>query len=214
MKKKLAILAIFLSMITFRQSYAFDVNEGHTGFFIYGMGGFMDTGHDFNIRTGQTFSNSVEGAYGLGFGYNFTDWFAPELQFSYATATDGTPSGQAREHVLTTRLNFKISTSMAEDFFGGGNVRFYPYIKVGGMAHGLYVNAPAADDKVGAWGGGLSLGAGLEWNIKAFYFAIDVNNDFVWLQEERNNIAGVDTVIIEGGFDYQISVMGQIGVHF
>ena len=177
------------------------------------MGGMMLLDHDTNVDNGIPFGNDIEPGFGLGLGYNITNWIAPELQIAYSTSTGQTSGGQGREHALNIRLNAKVSflTSQAEK---DKNVKIYPYVKVGGVAHGLFVNAPVDDDKVGAFGGGVTLGGGVELNYRALFIALDFANDLLFLQEEREDVAGVDTLIIRGGFDYQLSLMGAVGVHF
>ncbi|OGQ07694.1 MAG: hypothetical protein A3G32_00675 [Deltaproteobacteria bacterium RIFCSPLOWO2_12_FULL_40_28] len=190
--------------------------ENHKGSYIYSMVGFMDLSHDTNDRTGTEFGNDIELGYGFTYGHNITDWIAPELQFSYSTKTGNTPSGTGREHALTVRLNGKYSflTTQYSDFNKDRSWKIYPYAKAGGLAHALFVNAPNDDDKVGAWGYGFGLGGGLEVDYKALYLGLDLSNDLVFLQEYKKVIAGVDTTILSGGFDYQISVMAAVGVHF
>jgi hypothetical protein len=208
------LLCAFLLLST-SQVHAFDL-ENHKGSYLYLMGGFMRASHDTNLRTAtpQTFGSALVPAFGLTYGHNITDWIAPEIQFSYGTATGQTPSGSSREHLLTIRLNAKYSFLTNSGFNKNGGLKIYPYAKVGGLAHALYVNAPNTNDKVGAYGGGVGLGGGVEFNYKVLYFGVDVSNDLVFLQEQRRTILGTDTIITNGGFSYQPSVMGAVGVHF
>ena len=188
--------------------------DNHTGSYLYGMGGFMKVTDDTNARTGLKFGGAIAPAFGLTYGHNITDWLAPEIQFSYATASGDTPGGPAREHALTVRINAKYSFLTKKDFNQDG-WKFFPYAKAGGLAHALYVNAPVVDDKVGAYGGGFDFGGGLEINKGVLYLGLDINNDLVFLQGITKTIAGVPGVkILDGGFDYQISLMGCVGVHF
>lgn len=206
------VLAVLLIAFSF-SSNSYAVNyDNHKGFYIYAMGGFMDSSHDTNVRTGLKFGSSIVPGFGLTAGYNVTDWIAPELQIAYGTSTGQTPSGSSREHLLTIRLNAKYSFLTSK--YEGKVWKLLPYVKAGGVAHALYVNAPNSNDKVGAYGFGFGVGGGLEVNYKVLYFGIDISNDFLFMQAENNNIAGVSTQITKGGFDYQISVMGAIGVHF
>lgn len=210
----LIISSLFIFLFSVSFVHAFDVNNNHTGSYIYAMGGIQRVSQDTNARTGLTFGNGIEAGMGLTYGYNITDWIAPELQFSYVTATGTTPSGSAREHVLTVRLNAKYSFLTGAGFNQDRTVKIYPYVKAGGLVHGLYVNAPNANDKIGAWGGGFGVGGGLEVNIKALYLGLDVSNDFVFLRDQFKTIAGTRTQILNGGFSYQYAVMGAVGVHF
>lgn len=187
--------------------------DNHTGSYIYVMGGLMNPAHDTNIRTNLKFGSNFAPGFGLTYGHNITDWIAPEIQFAYSTSRGNTPGGRAREHMLNIRLNAKYSflTSQAMNQSGW---KILPYAKAGGVVHALFVNAPVDDDKVGAYGGGFGLGAGLEVNYGVLYLGLDISNDLLFLQATHKTIAGVRTKIINGGFDYQLSVMGAVGVHF
>lgn len=205
---------LFCAGVTLSQAKAFDVHTNHTGFYFYGMGGMMTMSHDRNVRTGLDFAHDIEGAYGLTLGYNITNWIAPELQIQYATVTDTTASGQGREHAASVRLNAKVNffTDKAKE---DKDFKWYPFAKIGGVAHALYVNAPADGDKVGAYGGGVALGAGIEANYKALYLGLELSNDLLFMGEYRDDVGGAaDVLIIEGGFNYQFSLMGAVGVHF
>ena len=206
-------MVLFMGTLAF-QAQAFDVNENHTGIYVYGMGGMQTATDDTNDRTGTKFGNSVEPGFGLTVGGNITDWIASEMQFSYVTATGNTPSGQGREHLLTVRLNAKYSFLTNASMNKDAGWKIYPYAKMGGLAHGLYVNAPVVDDKVGAWGAGFGIGGGLEADYKALYLGLDLSNDFVFLQGQNRTIGGVDTEILSGGFAYQFAAMAAVGVHF
>jgi len=175
--RALAFMAVLFVCV---QSWAFDVNDNHTGSYVYGMGGFVTLSHDTNDRTGLKFGSDIEAGYGFTYGHNITDWIAPELQFSYSTSTGATPSGQGREHALTTRLNAKVSFLTRSDWNKNRTWKFYPYAKAGGLAHALFVNAPNDDDKMGAWGGGIGIGGGLEVLYKALYLGLDLSNDMVF----------------------------------
>lgn len=213
--KSLTTAFCFLFFATTTQ--AFDVNNNHTGSYLYIMGGIQDVSNDTNVRVtpNQEFGNDIEPSMGLTYGYNITNWIAPELQFSYVTATGSTPGGSAREHALTIRLNGKYSFLTNSSFNANRKIKIYPYAKAGGLAHAVYVNAPVTDDKVGAWGYGFDLGGGVEFNWKALYLGLDISNDFVFLKEYTRNITGVgETVILNGGFDYQIGAVAAVGVHF
>src|SRR3989338_9652177 len=96
------LLVVLLVLITFltKPVQAFDVRTNHTGFFFYGMGGMMLLDHDTNVDNGIPFGNDIEPGFGLGLGYNITNWIAPELQIAYSTSTGQTSGGQGREHAL------------------------------------------------------------------------------------------------------------------
>jgi opacity protein-like surface antigen len=215
MKKVMMGLIIMLISFVSLDAKA-NSNENHVGFYLYGMAGFMNLNNDTNQRVDPPleFGNSVEFAFGFTMGYNVTDAIAPELQFSYSTTTDDTPSGEAREHALSIRANLKYSFLTNAGFNATRSLKIYPYIKGGGVAHGLYINASNDLDKVGSWGYGFTAGGGVEFNYKKLYFGLDISNDFLYLQEETEEIAGQEIDIIEGGFDYQISMMFGVGVHF
>jgi hypothetical protein len=210
---RVRVLALLAVLLIPGMAKAFDV-ENHKGSYFYLMGGFMDASHDTNVRTGQGFGNDLVPGFGFTYGHNISNAIAPEIQFAYATANGSTPSGSSREHLLNVRLNAKYSFLTKAAFNQDAGWKLYPYAKAGGVAHAMYINAPNANDKVGAYGGGFGVGGGLEANYKALYLGLDISNDFLFLQAEKNTIAGVETEITNGGFDYQIAVMGAVGVHF
>jgi len=209
---KIALLAATALLLSSTQAQAFS-DDNHTGTYLYAMGGFMTLNNDTNAQSGLKFGNNIEPAFGLTVGYNITDWIAPEIQIAYSTSTGTTASGSAREHAVTIRLNGKYSFLTNLEFNQQG-WKFFPYVKLGGVGHGLFVNAPAPVDKIGAYGGGVGIGAGLEINWKYLYLGLDVSNDLLWLGKQTETVSGVSVVIINGGFDYQISVMGAVGTHF
>ncbi len=184
--------------------------DNHTGSYFYLMGGFMNLDNDTNIRANTAFGGSIDPAFGFTYGHNITDWIAPELQFSYSTSTGNTPSGTGREHALTARLNAKYSFLTGSQAAKAG-WKIMPYAKAGGIAHALFVNAPTSTDSIGAWGYGFGVGGGLEVNRGILYLGVDVSNDFIFLQDDTDS-SGVP--ILDGGLDYQISVMGCAGIHF
>ena len=214
MKRSLLVTLTVISLMGLTLHAEAFSTDNHKGSYLYAMGGFMKVTDDTNARTGLKFGGSIAPAFGLTYGHNITDWLAPEIQFSYATASGATPGGSAREHALTVRINAKYSFLTKKDFNQDG-WKFFPYAKAGGLGHALYVNAPVVDDKVGAYGGGFDFGGGLEINKGVLYLGLDINNDLVFLQGITKTIAGVPGVkILDGGFDYQISLMGCVGVHF
>lgn len=205
-------VAVLAFLVAAPAAQAFST-DNHTGSYLYGMGGFMMVRDDTNARTNLKFGGAIVPAFGLTYGHNITDWIAPEIQFVYGTATGNTPGGRAREHVLTIRINAKYSFLTKTQASKEG-WKFLPYAKAGGLIHALYVNAPVGDDKVGAYGGGFGFGGGLEVNWKALYLGLDLSNDLVFLQGVTKTIGGVPTRVLNGGFDYQFSVMAGVGVHF
>lgn len=218
MKNKFIVLAILMSFfILSPKAHAGGADDNHVGFFFYGSLGFLNLANDTNLRTTPPteFGSDVELSYGFGFGYNFTDEIAIEIQTVYATATDVVPNGEtAREHAVSIRAEGKYSFLTNSNFNTSRKLKLYPYLKAGGVAHGLYINASNTVDKVGSWGYGFTFGGGVELNYGILFAALDLNNDFLYLQEETSEIGGIDVVITDGGFDYQISGMLALGVHF
>lgn len=213
---RIGFMLALLGMLFAIPAHAFSF-DNHTGSYLYAMGGFMTLTDDANQRTvpPTKFGGTIVPAFGLTYGHNITDWIAPEIQFVYATASGLTPGGAAREHALTIRINAKYSfLTNWERNKNKEAWKLFPYVKAGGLVHALYVNAPVATDKVGAYGGGAGFGGGLEVNWKALYLGLDISNDLVFLQSVTKTVAGTPTQIIAGGFNYQFSLMGAVGVHF
>lgn len=217
------LIATFAASTVFAERIEFPDKGWHKGFWITAMGGMTQISHDTNVQTNRKFNGTIIPAFGLSLGYDIADWIGPMLQMQYGTTTDqvgdGTanyPFENAREHAITMRLAARATLPyFTKASWQPDKIKIIPYAKLGGAAHGLYVNAPSNGNKVGAWGGGVSLGAGLECLIiDRIWVGLDITEDLMFLQDYYRTIAGVRTKIVDGGFAPMFTLMGMVGYHF
>ena len=187
------------------------------------MGGFAQSTHDTNVQTNVKYDGAIIPAFGLSLGYDIADWSGPMLQMQYGTTRAQVGNGaanygfeNAREHAITMRLAARATLPY---FVRAGwqpdTIKIIPYAKLGGAGHGLYVNASQDGNKVGAWGGGVSLGVGLEMLIiDRIWIGIDFSEDLMILQDYTHDVAGTPTLIVRGGFKPMANLMGMVGYHF
>lgn len=215
----------------------------HKGPYLTGNVGMMQATNDRHSVTTRKFDGSINPSFGLTFGWDIADWIGPMLQMSFSTAKSqvgdpnnnaaaqtyqgfvfpaGTfPTQNAREYAVNLGLYARATLPyFTTASWQGNNLKFIPYLKLGGVGHALYVNASTANNKVGAYGGGLGIGAGAELFIwKGIFFAVDFTEHIIFQQEYKKNItdnAGVarNLKIIEGGTKFQANLLGLIGWHF
>jgi hypothetical protein len=219
-----AVIAfVFASSASFAERIQFPDKGWHKGFWIAAMGGMTQVDNDTNIQTNRKFDGTFIPAFGLSLGWDIADWIGPMLQLQYGTETDQVGNGtvnypfeNAREHAISIRLAARATlpyftrASWQPDAW-----KIIPYLKLGGTAHGLYVNAVTDGNKIGSWGGGVSVGAGVETLIiDRVWFGIDLSEDLMFLQSHYKTIGGVNTKIVDGGFKPMFTLMGMLGYHF
>ncbi len=225
--KKILMLAIVATAVISTTASAerikFPDKGWHKGFWITAMGGMTQVGHDTNVQTNRSFDGTFIPAVGLSLGYDIADWIGPMMQFQYGFASDtvgdGTvnyPTESAREHEIKIRL---AARGTLPYFMHAGwqpnKWKIIPYLKLGGTAHALYVNAPTNGNKIGAWGGGIAVGGGLETLIiDRIWVGIDITEDLMFMQSYYKTIAGVNTKLVNGGFTPMFSLVGMVGYHF
>lgn len=226
--KKLALAMLVLAALSFTASTSFADSPSfpedgwHKGFWIAATGGMMQATDDRNVASNVKFGGSFVPALGLSLGYDFKDWIGMMLQMTYgglvtANVGNGTatyPVESAREHVLNfdllCRYTFLTSWLSQPD-----KVRILPFVKLGGAGRALFVNAPTDANKVGAYGGGIATGAGVEFLvIDRIFFAIDATEHLMFMQSQYKTINGARTQIIRGGFKANFQVLGMVGYHF
>ncbi|MBI4211045.1 MAG: outer membrane beta-barrel protein [Deltaproteobacteria bacterium] len=203
----------------------------HKGFYVQGNIGMTQVNNDTHLVTNVEFAKKTELSYGLTLGWDVNDWIGPFFTAIYSTATStvGTatgaagafpaatfPSESAREHVADVTLGARATLPYFIDAdWQPESIKFIPYAKLGGTAHGLFVNASTDANKVGAFGGGPSLGAGIEAFIwKGLIVSVDFMEHLIFQKEFRRTIAGTDTAVTEGGFKPRFSVQAGLGWHF
>lgn len=213
----ISTLATFISCA--KPSYP---NKGwHKGPYAVAMGGISQVSNDKNVDIDKPFAGFFSPSVGLMLGWDIADWIGPQFYTRYSFATDtvgnGTavhPSEHGREHVLNISLLARFTLAGYAPLTDG-TVKILPYVKIGGSAHGLYVNASTDANKVGSWGYGPAIGAGIEMLlVKHLWLGLDIQEDLLFLQSAYKTISGIRTKVLDGGFKGQFSVMGTLGWHY
>jgi hypothetical protein len=196
----------------------------HKGPYVAVHGGMIQATDDRNIQTGVQFNGTFNPSVGLTFGWDINDWLGPMMQFSYSTATgrvgNGTPNypiENARQHIMSFSLFARaVIPYFLKAKWQPRNIKILPYFKLGGTGYGMLVNAGSNGNKVGGYGGGVGVGAGVEFYIwKGIFFAIDLTENFIFQKATRETVGGVpNTKITNGGFYAQFNFLGLIGWHF
>lgn len=179
----------------------------HKGFYFLTGVGFVNVDEDTNVVNNQAFGTDNLLGYGFTAGWNFLDWLAAEFQARYATERVGVQ----REHAVNLNINAKYSFIL-DALTKLDKVRFLPYVKLGGGLFGAAVpDTSVGNDRFGVFGPSLAFGGGMEVLIaKMLYVGVDFTQDLVFLQEKNRGAQRV----LNGGFDPQYSVFGNVGVHF
>lgn len=239
-----AVLTITIAGSAFAAGPKWPDKNWHRGFYITGNVGMMQVTNDKHAVTGKPFNGPIDPSFGLTFGWDVVDWIGPLLQVNFATTT-GT-AGDARNNnadMTYGNLTFPAGTFTAQsgvreyalDFglyvratlpyftkasWQKDNFKIIPYAKAGGLGHGLFVNASSDNNKIGAYGGGLGFGAGVEffaWN--GFVFSIDATEAIIFQQSVKTTINDTSGTpqrvdILQGGTKMQFNLLGLIGWHF
>ncbi|MFA5812007.1 MAG: outer membrane beta-barrel protein [bacterium] len=202
----------------------FPENGWHKGPYLAAHGGFMQATNDTNLLTNLKFDGKLNPAVGITFGWDIADWIGPMLQMTYGFATDtvgdgnvDTPVENGREHALNLSLFVRATLPyFTRATWQPSGVKIIPYLKLGGTAHGLYVNANGNGNKTGAFGGGIGFGAGTEFYIwKGVFLAIDFTENVIFQKAVFKTVRGTpNTKIIDGGTNLQAVLLGLVGWHF
>lgn len=209
MKKVICLILLFFAI----SSTSFAAPKGfHEGPYFMLNAGLINYTVDNNARTGKKVGRDIEPAFGFNFGWNITDAIAPELLVRYATnKNDGN-----REHVINTHLNvvysFLINSLIKHEKF-----RVMPIVKAGLVAQlaALPGDPLSNDDKVAVWGIGPSFTLGVRAMITRYvYCGINGESNFIRLPAKYQGISGIKAKILSGGWDLQLGLVGEFGVHF
>ncbi len=247
MKRTVCFLVFAIAMLTFASvsmaKAAYFPDEGwHKGAYIAANVGMMQTSNAKHSITGQKFDGTFAPAFGLTVGWDIADWIGPMLQLNYATTTSnvgdpnntaanvtygantfppGTfPVQNAREHVADVSIFARATLPyFLHANWQPNSVKIIPYAKLGGTGHGLYVNASAVGNKIGAFGGGPAFGLGCEFYIwKGIFLAVDTTESLIIQKAYYKNItttAGAANLkLTDGGLHTQFLLSGLFGWHF
>lgn len=175
-------------------------------------GGLLQIDWDVNRRTGTEEGRKWEPMIHLGFGWNVTDWFAPELDLRFNTDRNagrreyfvGAHFGPAFTLLLDPLLNFK-------------SLRILPFVKpaFAFQAASLPGDTAANDNRVTDLGMGFALSGGVRFLLSEyFFFGIEAQEDFIYHPDKSQMISGTSTLIYPGGLKRQFEGRVMVGVHF
>ena len=226
MRKILLSFAAFALIVVIGQNARadeeFPEKGWHKGSYIVVTGGMMQATDDTNIQTNRKFDGTFIPAVGLTYGYDFLDSLGMMFQITFGGFTsagvgDGTatyPNETGKEHVINLSLAARYTFLTGWQGQPSG-VKILPYVKLGGTGRALYIHTPTDNNKVGAYGGGVAVGAGLEFFVwKGLFFAIDATEHLMFMMDHFRTINGTNTKIIDGGFKPNFQLLGMIGYHF
>jgi len=209
MKKVICLTLLFLIVSMTSSAAPKGFNKGP--YFLLNAG-FIHYTVDNNARTGRKVGRNIEPAFGFDFGWNITDEIAPELLIRYAT----NKNNGNREHIVNTHLsavyNFLINGLVNHKIF-----HIIPIVKAGLVAQLAAIPGDplSNDDKMAVWGIGPSFSAGVRAMItRYFYCGINGETNFIHLPAKYQEISGTKTKILSGGWDLQLGLVGEVGVHF
>jgi hypothetical protein len=237
---------VFLGKLAHAEESALPRKGWHKGPYLTANFGISQVTNDPHVITGRKYNGNFLPSFGLTFGWDINDWIGPMLQANYATtsAQVGDPNNdnnngepypsnpdlvfaagtfpveKARQHVINVALFVRAT----HPYFTNTdtqpkNIKFIPYAKLGGSFHGMIIDAPTDANKVGAIGGGPSLGLGLEFFIwKGFIFVIDTTAHLTFQDAFYRNIntnrGPRNLKVVEGGFKPHFDAHGLLGWHF
>ena len=203
----------------------------HKGPYLAANIGMMQETKDTHVVTGNKFNGPFDMNFGLTFGWDIADWIGPMLQINFATAKADVGNGGAAigaypagtfptESARQYAMDFSIFAKATLPYFTRAewqwkNLKILPYAKLGGTGYGMIVNAPTDANKIGAYGGGPAVGLGVEFFIwKGLFCALDFTENLIFRGSYSRTIAGVNTQVIQSGFNPQFVLNGLIGWHF
>lgn len=217
----------------------FPTKGWHKGPYLAANIGMMQATNDTHAVTGLKFDGSFDMNFGLTFGWDIADWIGPMLQVNFATATGtaGDPNNNAAAVTYANGVNYPAGTFPTQDarqyavdisifakatlpYFTRAewqwkNLKIIPYAKLGGTGYGMIVNASNNNNKIGAYGGGPAVGAGVEFFVwKGLFFALDFTENLIIQGSYKRTINNVNTEVVAGGFKPQFVLNGLIGWHF
>ncbi|MBI4125035.1 MAG: hypothetical protein HY609_05020 [Deltaproteobacteria bacterium] len=175
-------------------------------------GGIMQFDWDVNQNTGVEEGRTWEPILHLGFGWNVTDWLAPELNLHFYTDSNG----GRREYIAGAHFGPAL-TLLIDPFLNFKSLRILPFVKPGFtfQAASLPGDPSANDNRLTniGYGGGLAGGLRFLYN-EYLYFGFEVQEDFIYHAAKNQLIGGAATLIYNGGFKRQFEGRAMVGVHF
>ena len=185
----------------------------HEGPYLQIVSGARDASFDTNVADNTKSGHDIEATFGFLFGWNVNDPFSCEMQGTYSSAG----AGNIQQHLIDARFSSRYSfiTNALTNF---RSLRILPYVD-GGVKLQINVlpNAAAATSKrVIQWGTGPSFGGGMSFLFfhDAIYVSTRGGADIIRRKQIQQTIAGVPTVVYQGGWGVDWSTTVAVGVHF
>ena len=174
--------------------------------------GLMQFNWDVNQRTGMQEANNWQTMLHLGFGWNLSDWFAPELQMRFGTDSNWS----RREYISGANLGFNFIL-LADPLLNFKKWRILPFIKPGFVFQPLFLpgDPSVSNTNLRMIGYGGSAGGGVRFLFHEYlYLGVEVEEDFVNHTNKFQVLSGNDTLIYPGGWKKQFEALTMVGVHF
>lgn len=210
--KNLSFLTFAFCLLTFNFAFAKPPKGFHEGPYILFGGGVLNFSIDKNVRTNTNVGQDYEPAFSFAFGWNVTDWIAPEMQVRYAT----NKSNGNREHIAN--INFNAVFSLIIDALADAKyVQFIPFVQGGPLVQIASVpkDPESSDGAMRIWAPGFGVGTGLKLLFLRYgYVSLVAQCDFVSVDSQYQDIGGVRTKVLQGDLDTQPGFNGMIGFHF
>lgn len=243
----IVMAAMLVAAGTALASPSFPEKGWHKGPYLTANVGMMQVSNDSHSITDRKFNGTFDPAFGLTFGWDIADWIGPQLQINFATTTSqvGDANGGNNGGAAYSKLpgvtfpagTFPVQNGVRQyaidlglycratlPYFlyadwQGANLKFIPYAKLGGIGNAVYNNASSANNKAGAYGGGIGIGVGGELFIwKGVFVGIEAIEGIIFQKAHYKNIttnAGVQNLkLVEGGTKFQFNLQGLFGWHF
>lgn len=185
----------------------------HEGPFLALAAGITQFDWDVNQRTGVQEGNSYEPAFGLLFGWNVRDGWAPELQLRYATESE---AGR-REHIAAVNTGI-VFTLLLDALTDLGHWQILPFLRPGGVYQLATIPGDplSSSPRLISQGGGPSIGGGIRVLFKKYlYVGLQAQEEFIWHNSHTQSLPGLGNVLVyKGGMDLQFQAFLTLGVHF
>jgi hypothetical protein len=201
-----------LSLVLSGSAYAKPPKGFHEGPYVLFGGGLLNFAIDDNVRTNTKVGRDYEPAASFAFGWNVTDWIAPELQVRYAT----NKAGGEREHIADINLN-AVASLIVSALADAKHVQFIPFVQAGPLVQAAIIpkDPGTTDASMRIWSPGFGFGGGMKFIFLRYtYVSLVAQCDIVSVDSQYQEIGGVRTRVLQGGLDTQPGFNGMIGFHF
>jgi len=194
------------------KAYALPRKGFYEGPYLTLSAGLMQFDWDVNQRTQAQEASRYQTTLHLGFGWNLTDFFAPELNMLFATDQN---NGR-REYITGANFGFNF-TLLANPLLNFEKWKILPFIKPSfatqvAILPGDPQSGIAHVASIGVGGG---IGGGVRFLFHEYlYLGFEAQEEFILHRSVTQTIGGTDTLIYNGGWKKQFEGLMMVGVHF